>query len=513
MAILASIIKKGIELRHKIRRSEKTPLFYQKKELKKLLRKSEFTMFGQNYNFTNMVNSRNFVNKFRATVPVHDYNSIYAQWWNKALHHQENVCWPGQVKYFALSSGTSESSSKHIPVTREMVKAIQRTSIRQIISLGGYQGLPDDIFSKGILMLGGSTHLNQKGSYFEGDLSGITASKIPFWFQHFYKPGKKIAQETDWSAKLEEIVETAPQWDIGILVGVPAWCQLLLEKIIERYQLKNIHELWPNLTIYVHGGVSFEPYRKSFDSLVAKPLTCIETYLASEGFIAYQDEQDNRSMKLVTNNGLFFEFVPFNEENFNGDGELVRKPKTLLIDEVKVDEEYALLLSTCAGAWRYLIGDVVKFTNVEKAEIIISGRTKHYLSLCGEHLSVDNMNKAIEMVSDELDIRINEFTVAGVKHGSMFAHKWFIGTDDHVSDVELKFLIDSKLKMLNDDYRVERTSALKDISIEILPHQVFLSWMESKGKIGNQNKFPRVMKNHQLEEWEQFVAAQTKSSK
>jgi hypothetical protein len=460
-----------------------------------------------------MVNSRNFVNKFRATVPVHDYNSIYAQWWNKALHHQENVCWPGQVKYFALSSGTSESSSKHIPVTREMVKAIQRTSIRQIISLGGYQGLPDDIFSKGILMLGGSTHLNQKGSYFEGDLSGITASKIPFWFQHFYKPGKKIAQETDWSAKLEEIVETAPQWDIGILVGVPAWCQLLLEKIIERYQLKNIHELWPNLTIYVHGGVSFEPYRKSFDSLVAKPLTCIETYLASEGFIAYQDEQDNRSMKLVTNNGLFFEFVPFNEENFNGDGELVRKPKTLLIDEVKLDEEYALLLSTCAGAWRYLIGDVIKFTNVEKAEIIISGRTKHYLSLCGEHLSVDNMNKAIEMVSDELDIRINEFTVAGIKHGSMFAHKWFIGTDDHVSDVELKFLIDSKLKMLNDDYRVERTSALKDISIEILPHQVFLSWMESKGKIGNQNKFPRVMKNHQLEEWEQFVAAQTKSSK
>jgi hypothetical protein len=513
MAILASIIKKGIELRHKIRRTEKTPLYYQKKELKKLLRKSELTMFGQNYNFSNMVNSRNFVNKFRATVPVHDYNSIYAQWWNKALHNQENVCWPGQVNYFALSSGTSESSSKHIPVTREMVKAIQRTSLRQIISLGGYQGLPDDIFSKGILMLGGSTHLNQKGSYFEGDLSGITASKIPFWFQHFYKPGKKIAQETDWSAKLEEIVETAPQWDIGILVGVPAWCQLLLEKIIERYQLKNIHELWPNLTIYVHGGVSFEPYRKSFDSLVGKPLTCIETYLASEGFIAYQDEQDNRSMKLVTNNGLFFEFVPFNEENFNSDGELVRKPKTLLIDEVKVDEDYALLLSTCAGAWRYLIGDVVKFTNVEKAEIIISGRTKHYLSLCGEHLSVDNMNKAIEMVSDELDIRINEFTVAGVKHGSMFAHKWFIGTDDHVSDVELKFLIDSKLKMLNDDYRVERTSALKDIIIEILPHEVFLSWMESKGKIGNQNKFPRVMKNHQLEEWEQFVAAQTKSSK
>jgi hypothetical protein len=206
-----------------------------------------------------------------------------------------------------------------------MVKAIQRTSIRQIISLGGYTGLPDDLFSKGILMLGGSTHLSQRGSYFEGDLSGITASKIPFWFQHFYKPGKKIARETDWSAKLEEIVENAGNWDIGILVGVPAWCQLLMEKIIEKYKLKTIHDMWPNLTIYVHGGVSFEPYRKSFEHLVAKPLTYIETYLASEGFIAYQDEQDNRSMQLVMNNGLFYEFVPFNNENFNQDGELVEK--------------------------------------------------------------------------------------------------------------------------------------------------------------------------------------------
>jgi hypothetical protein len=210
-------------------------------------------------------------------------------------------------------------------------------------------------------------------------------------------------------------------------------------------------------------------------------------------------------MQLVMNNGLFYEFVPFNNENFNQDGELVRKPKTLLVNEVEVGEEYALLISTCSGAWRYLIGDVIKFTNVEKAEIIISGRTKHYLSLCGEHLSVDNMNKAIEMVSDEFDIRISEFTVSGIKHGSLFAHKWFIGTDDKVDAEKLRLSIDEKLKMLNDDYRVERTSALKDVFLEVMPHQVFLNYMESKGKIGNQNKFPRVMKNHQYEEWEKFL--------
>lgn len=505
MPILATIIKKGIELRHRIRLSEKSPAFYQKRELKKLLRKAQFTLFGQTYNFSHILNSRNFVNKFRATVPVHDYNSIYARWWNKCLHHTEDVTWPGKVRYFALSSGTSESSSKHIPVTKEMVNAIQKTSIRQIISLGGYQGLPDDLFSKGILMLGGSTHLHQHGSYFEGDLSGITASKIPFWFQHFYKPGKKIAREKDWNTKLDEIVGNAPKWDIGILVGVPAWCQLLIEKIIEQYQLKNIHELWPNLTIYVHGGVSFEPYRKSFEKLVERPLTYIETYLASEGFIAYQHEQDNRSMRLVLNNGLFFEFVPFNSDNFNSEGELVRKPKTLLIDEIEEGEEYALLLSTCSGAWRYLIGDVIKFTNKPKAEIVITGRTKHFLSLCGEHLSVDNMNKAIEMVADEFNISINEFCVAGVRHGSLFAHKWYVGTDQPVNAEALRVSLDEKLKILNDDYRVERNSALKDVFLEVLPLKVFLNFMEKRGKIGAQNKFPRVMKNHVFDEWEAFV--------
>ena len=504
MPLLGKIIKNSIELRHRLKTESKTPIHYQRKELRKLLRKAQFTMFGQTYHFSVILNSRNFINKFKATVPVHDYNSIFSKWWNKSLHNEADVCWPGKVKYFALSSGTSDSSSKHIPVTSEMVKSIQRTSLRQIISLGGYD-LPNDIFTKGILMLGGSTHLNQQGTWFEGDLSGITASKLPFWFQHFYKPGKKIAKEKDWNAKLADIVENAPKWDIGIIVGVPAWCQLLIENIIENYKLNNIHEMWPNLSMYVHGGVSYEPYRKSFETLLGKPIIYIETYLASEGFIAFQHEKDNKSMRLILNNGLFFEFVPFNESNFNSDGELVHKPKSLLINEVSEGEDYALLLSSCAGAWRYLIGDVIKFTDVNKAEIIITGRTKHYLSMCGEHLSVDNMTKAIELVSDEFDLRINEFTVCGIKHETLFAHKWYIACDDKVNTEQLRFSLDAKLKMLNDDYRVERGSALKDIFVEVLPHKTFLKWMESNGKVGSQNKFPRVMKKQQFEEWEKFV--------
>ncbi|MEO5570821.1 MAG: GH3 auxin-responsive promoter family protein [Bacteroidia bacterium] len=503
MPLLGSIIKRGIELRHSVKIEWRSPERYQKRVLKKLLRKAQFTYFGQTYNFSDTVKSRNFVNKFRATVPVHDYNSIFSKWWNKCLHNEEDVCWPGRVNYFALSSGTSDSSSKHIPVTREMVKAIQKASVRQIVTLANYD-IPESIFETGILMLGGSTHLQREGSYFEGDLSGITASQLPFWFQHFYKPGKKIAKKKDWNSKLDEITLKAKDWNIGVIVGVPSWVQLLLEKIIAHYNLKNIHEIWPNLTIYTHGGVSFEPYKKGFEELLGKPLVYIETYLASEGFIAFQDGPDS-DMRLILNNGIFYEFVPFNEENFNSDGELIRKPKTLLLNEVVEGQEYALLLSTCAGAWRYLIGDVIKFTNKEKCEIKIAGRTRHYLSLCGEHLSVDNMNKAIEMVCDELNIGISEFVVSGIKHGSLFAHKWYIGTDDEISETVLKVKLDEKLKILNDDYRVERISALKDVLVEVIPPRIFYSWMQKHGKVGAQNKFPRVMKKKQFDEWEKFA--------
>jgi len=504
MPLLGSIIKNGITLRSKINFERLTPEQHQKKVLKMLLSKSQFTLFGQTYKFSKIISSPQFVNKFRLTVPFHDYNSIFSKWWNKSLHNEEDVCWPGRVKYFALSSGTSDSSSKHIPVTTDMIRSIQKVSIRQIISLAKYD-LPESLFEKGILMLGGSTHLHQRGSYFEGDLSGITTSTLPFWFQHFYKPGKKISKESDWNAKLNEITEKAADWDIGVIVGVPAWVQLLLEKVIARYKLKNIHEIWPNLSIYVHGGVSFEPYRKSFTSLLGKPLNYIETYLASEGFIAFQDDPSGKSMKLIINNGIFFEFIPFNSNYFDNEGEIIGKPKTLLIHEVQTGQDYAIMLSTNAGAWRYLIGDVVRFTSKEKCEIIIVGRTKHFLSLCGEHLSIDNMNRAIEMVSQEFNIRINEFTVAGIPSGSLFAHKWFIGTDDVVDRYQLAESIDEKLKILNDDYRVERASALNNIFVEVVPPSIFLNWMKVNNKVGAQNKFPRVMKTAQFALGEEFV--------
>lgn len=509
MAIISTLLKKGIRLRESLEQEHSQPLELQKHELKKLLIQANRTQIASKYGFHEILKSfkeddQTFYERFKEQVPIYDYDSIHEEWWFQTLEGKSDVTWPGKVKYFALSSGTSGAASKYIPITKDMVRAIRRTGVRQILSLSKYD-LPTSLFTKGILMLGGSTDLEFNGTYFSGDLSGITAGKLPIWFQRFYKPGKKISRNKNWGDKLEQIVENARKWDIGIIVGVPAWLQILLEKIIERYQVEHIHEIWPNLQIFVHGGVSFEPYKKGFEKLLGKPLTYIETYLASEGFLAFQALPHRKSMRLVLNNGIFHEFVPFNDQNFDENGTLRSGAETLKIDEVEEGKDYALLITTCAGAWRYLIGDTVRFVSKEESEIVITGRTKHFLSLCGEHLSVDNMNRAIELAAEKLDIDVKEFTVLGIPHGSLFAHQWYVGTKDQVEAKKLGKLIDGYLKDLNDDYAVERRHALKKVFCEVLPAETFYDWMKNQGKEGGQNKFPRVLKEQKAQDWQAYI--------
>ena len=506
MPIFGSIIKKAYELRNLPveKRSMFNPYKTQRKVLSKLLRKAQFTAFGEYYHFIKILHDKDFVTAFRESVPIHDYNSMFQRWWYRSLNGEAYVCWPGRVKYFALTSGTSDASSKHIPVTGDMIRAIRKTSIRQLVSTVRYD-FPIEFYQKGILMLGGSTHLNYNGTYYEGDLSGISAGNLPFWFQHFYKPGRRISKERDWSTKLEEIVKSAKGWDIGVIVGVPAWIQIILEKIITHYNVKTIHDIWPNLSVYVHSGVAFDPYIKSFEKLFDHPVIYNESYLASEGYIAYQTRPKVKAMEMVLDNCLFYEFIPFNDNNFDTEGNLKVNPETLTIDQVEENKEYALLLTSCAGSWRYLIGDTIKFTSKKHHEIIITGRTKHFLSICGEHLSQENMNRAIKKLQDEFNIEIDEFTVAGIRYNSMFAHKWFLGTDDNINPQIARDKIDEYLKSLNDDYRVERIAAIKDVIVEIYPTKVFFEWMKIHGKEGGANKFPRVLKKEQLTEWEDFL--------
>ena len=475
--------------------------------LKKLLRKARFTQFGQKYLFDEILLSKHPGKKFQQLVPTFNYDKLYNEWWYKTLEGTPDVCWPGVIKFFALSSGTSEAASKYIPVTKDLIRSNTITSFKQLMSLTRYENVPKSAIGKGWLMLGGSTQLQKGPTYFAGDLSGIQQKNIPFWFQGLglYKPGKKIAREKDWAKKLEEIVEKAPSWDIGFIVGVPAWLQLCIEKVIERYQLNNIHEIWPNLAFYVHGGVAMEPYKKGFERLFGKPITYIETYLASEGFLAYQSRQEANGMQLALNNNIFFEFVPFDDNNFDHDGNIVDEPEVFMIHEIEENKDYAILISTNAGTWRYAIGDTVKLVDKEKNEIIITGRTKHFLSLVGEHLSVDNMNKAIEVATEELNVYIPEFTVAGIPFGNFFAHQWYVASNDDVDEIKLSEKIDAQLKILNDDYEVERKHALKAVVVKVLPEHIFMDFMKLKGKEGGQHKFPRVLKGKMLEEWQRYL--------
>lgn len=481
------------------------PRRMQLRVLKKLLTKARYTEFGQQFGFDEILLSKHPGKKFQQRVPTYDYSKLYSAFWHKTLQGVPDVCWPGQIKFFALSSGTSEAASKYIPITKDLIKANTLTSLRQLFSLTSYQDVNFGALPKGWLMLGGSTELQKGPTYYAGDLSGIQQKNIPFWFQRLYKPGKKIARVRDWETKIEEIVENAPNWDIGFIIGVPAWLQLCMERIIERYQLNNIHDLWPNLSFYVHGGVAFEPYKRSFEKLLGKPITYIETYLASEGFLAYQSRQHAKGMKLAINNNIFFEFVPFDDKHFDAEGNLLPDAEAYMIHEVEEGREYAILISTNAGAWRYLIGDTVRFVDLEHLEIVITGRTKHFLSLVGEHLSVENMNRAVQMVSADMNVCIPEFTVAGVPVGSFFGHHWFIACDDPVDEKQLQQRLDACLQQINDDYAVERRHALKEVKVTVLPEHAFIDFLASKGKIGAQHKFPRVLKGKMWDDWQAFL--------
>jgi hypothetical protein len=504
MPILGSIIKSAIDIRSRIP-SRTSAMKQQLRQLRKLLTRAEFTAFGRQFGFSEMLLQPDPVKMFKQRVPIYDYESIFDAWWHRALKGERDVCWPGKINYFALSSGTSESSSKHIPVTREMIKTIHKGTLKQILSTRHFHLKPNQ-YETQILVVGGSSNLNYNGTYYSGDLSGITTGTQPRWFMNFTKPGPAITSLATWESKLQEIVEKAKDWNIGFICGVPAWIQIIFERIIKRYNVNTIHDVWPNLTIYVHGGVAIHPYKKSIDALCGKPLIYVDTYMASEGFLAYQERpNEQQALKLMTDNMLFFEFVPFTDENFDSDGNIKPGASSITLADTVLDQDYAVLITNCAGAWRYLIGDTIRVTDLSRSEVVITGRTKQYLSLCGEHLSVDNMNRAIRLTANELGIVTNEYCVVGIPYQGLFAHEWYIGTDRPLDEAAVREKLDSHLKILNDDYTVERRHALKEVIVHLLPNQAFIDFLASKNKLGGQSKFPRVLKGKQLNEWLAFL--------
>ncbi len=508
MPFIGNLIKKAIDLGEALT-SYESPVDEQQKILKHLLEEAKDTAFGRHYNFEEILESENLFQAFASRVPTHDYDKINTEWWHRTLAGEADVTWPGKPRFFAVSSGTT-SSSKHIPVTDDMLSAIRRSGIGQILALSEFD-MPPEFFEKEILMLGSSTGLKEVNGHKEGEISGISASNIPGWFEFYYKPGKEIASISDWDERVERIAREAHNWDIGSLSGIPSWVELMLKKVIEVNNLTTIHDIWPNLMVYTSGGVALEPYIKSLNKLMARPLIYIDTYLASEGFLAFQARPDTKAMKLVLNNGIYFEFVPFQERFMAEDGTIRPEAPVLNSKEVTEGVDYVLLISTVAGAWRYMIGDTVQFTDVERGEIIISGRTKFYLNVVGEQLPVNKMTDAVQQVSDKTGLDIKEFTVAAVRReDGEYINRWYLGSDDPCTEPDgIAPMLDELLRASNKNYDVARTKALKGVEAHVVPTQFFHDWNQHTKHKGGQVKMPKVMKEEAFVEFEQFIKQHT----
>lgn len=482
---------------------------WQEMTIKKMLFQARDTAFGRLHHFEQLLIAADTVEKFKQTVPITDYNGMH-HFWMREYGGEDNVTWPGSAKYFALSSGTTQGGSKYIPVTADQLKSIMRASRRQLFSIARTD-VPKDFFTKDYLMIGGSTDLNFDGQKYSGDLSGITTRNLPFWIERFAKPTEEIKREKDWHQKLEIMVNEAPNWDVAMVAGGPAWVKMLFERIIERYHLKNIHEIWPHLSVYTWGAVALSPYKDQIDAMLGKPIHYFENYLASEGFIAYQTKLSSEGMALVFRNKVYFEFVPFNAQNFDESGEILPGALALDIDEVIEGLDYAIVISTAAGAWRYLLGDVVQFTNADACEIKITGRTKQFISMCGEHLSVENMNMATLELAHVLESPVAEYTVRGLKYpDGELGHRWFVSypSDKLAPDADYaRRVLDAALGRLNDDYATERQHILKKMELFLLPEADFLDFMEHRGKLGGQAKFPRVMAEAVYADWLEFLGS------
>lgn len=504
MAILGNIIKGVIGITDTLS-AEPNHKVNQEKVLKKLLETAQQTQFGEHYNFNSILKSDNLSKSFAEKVPYFDYHQMNEKWWHKLHKGETDVTWPNTPSYFALSSGTTGKKSKRIPVTNEMIEAIRSSGIKQVLSLNNFD-LPADFFEKEIMMLGSSTDLQEKNNHLEGEISGISASNIPFWFRGYYKPGEEIAQIDDWDERVEHIAKNAKNWDIGALSGIPAWIELMMQKVIEYHNLNNIHEIWPNLQVYTSGGVAFGPYEKSFKALLGKPVTVIDTYLASEGYIATQTRPETEAMQLNTENGIYFEFVPMHPDYIKEDGSLKNNAPSLTLKEVELDKDYILVISTVSGAWRYLIGDTIKFTNIEKAEIKITGRTKFFLNTVGSQLSVNKMDDAIKHLEEKFSTKITEYTICAKRfEDDEFYHSWYLGTNLKADEKEIANALDKFLKDANKNYKVARSKALHGVKVKIIPVEKFHEWNDKNKKKGGQVKMARVMKEDKFAEWEEFV--------
>lgn len=503
MAIVGKLVKVGIDLSAKFQITENNFQHSQEAQLRDLLTQAKNTSFGKYHGFEEILKSPDLISSFRKEVPIFNYEQMHEKWWSRQERFND-ITWPGKPDFFARSSGTTGKSSKRIPITKEFMASMKSVGASMINSLHEFD-FPESLFESEVLMLSSSASLDKNEEGFEeGEISGINVSNFPDWYDIFYRPGKEIASIRDWDERVAAIVEQAPEWNIGAIAGIPSWVLLMLQRIVSHHKLNNIHEIWPNLQVFASGGVAFETYREDFEAICKTPLTILDTYLASEGFISYGCSPRSMSMKLAIQHGYFFEFIPFDERGVNEVGDLLDNPIVLGINEVKVGEEYVLILTSCAGAWRYVIGDVIRFESMDPPQIKITGRTKFFLNVVGSQLSEEKMDKAILELAELNHTTINEYMVAAIKNeNGEYIHQWVLVSKANPEG--LAETLDDLLQKANKNYSVARSKALKGVSVKVISKNQYTNYLAQSKKKGGQSKTPKVMKEEKMKSLLEFI--------
>lgn len=465
------------------------PIYTQEKILSYLLQNGAQTLIGRQYNFSSIKNK----DDFRKQVPVFHYEDLRPYLDKILIDKQQNVLWNKPIKWFAMSSGTTEDKSKYIPVTQESLTKGHYKCGEQMLAIYGQANHKAGFFFGKTLVLGGSKQINNIGEgIFTGDISAILIKNLYFWAKKSRTP-ESISLLPDWEVKLQALADYAVKNDVRAFMGVPSWLLVLLKKI-KADTGRELTDIWPNLEVFFHGGVSFTPFEEQYKKIIQKPeMRYWETYNASEGFFGVQFSDKSKDMLLMLDSGIYYEFVPMSEWNSEN-------PKTLTLDEVETGQNYALLISTNGGLWRYMIGDTIEFTSTSPYLFRITGRTKNFINAFGEEIIIDNAERALSEACKDTGAQITEYTAAPVYFGdeNTGAHEWFIEFSVEPDDLD-KFVksLDESLKRVNSDYEAKRSYNLS-LGLPIvksLPKGTFNEWLKSIGKLGGQNKVPRLSNN------------------
>lgn len=469
------------------------PIDIQRETLTQLLDQASGTEWGKKYDFRSI----NTLHSFKERLPIQTYEDIES-YIDRLRKGEQNIFWPSEIKWFAKSSGTTNSKSKFIPVSKEALEDCHFRGGKDILAIYTSQS-PDTgiLLGKG-LTLGGSHQINniQNNSYY-GDLSAILIQNLPFWANFIRTPDTSIVLMDEWEEKLNKMTEATLNENVTSLSGVPSWFLVLLKHILKVSNKNNIHEIWPNLELFVHGGVSFTPYRQQFKELLpSSAMNYLETYNASEGFFGIQDNPLDDSMLLMLDYGIYYEFIPL--DNIKDEN-----PKAISLEDVELFVNYAMLITTNGGLWRYQIGDTIHFTSKKPFKFKISGRTKLYINAFGEELIIDNAEKAMKIACLKTNSIIKEYTAAPVfmDKDHKGTHQWLIEFEKPPKNYdEFNYILDNALMSLNSDYEAKRYKSItldKPI-LTVANKNLFYDWLKSKGKLGGQNKVPRLSNNREI---------------